>query len=42
VKERLRTTTMLDHLPPSTQPFATMLDEAELSGSASRRIPSWY
>ena len=25
---------MLDHLPPSTQPLATMLDEAEPSSSA--------
>ena len=25
---------MLDHLPSSTQPLATMLDEAEPSGSA--------
>ena len=25
---------MLDNLPPSTQPLATMLDEAEPSGSA--------
>ena len=24
---------MLDHLPPSTQPLATMLDEVEPSGS---------